>query len=307
MFLHQLLRMLPGGPWAEGLRAFSAGDYDGARRAFRDYLDRPGGRYRDKAEFHLCEACIQGGEEALAQGRAAEAALRFQEALALHPEYADVHNKLGEALEQLGRRDEAVTAFTGALARNPRFYRARLNLARVHLAAGDTAPAIDALASFPAHCPPPLRAQASDLVRLCRDGDLAAMRDAVDRLADARPDELALRRAQALAAVQRGDNRLAIALLGGLLEQHGHFADLHHLLGLAYGNAGMHDDAVLEFRQALAINPNYMRARINLGVALLEAGRCGEAAVELRLADEAEPYNPLVINALRQLQSVPEA
>ena len=307
MLLRQLLRFLPGGSWAEGLRAYAAGDYERARRAFREHLARPGGRYREKAEFHLCEACIQAGEEALAQARPRDAALCFQEALALHPEYADVHNKLGEALLLTGRRAEALDAFAGALARNPRFYRARLNLVRAHLAAGETALAVDALAAFQRECPPLLRAQAAELFRLCRDGDLAAMRVAVERIGAAEPDELALHRAQALAAVQRGDNGLAISLLAGMLERHGQYADLHHLLGLAYGNAGMLDDAVLEFRQALELNPGYTKARINLGVSLLEGGRYREAEAELRLADEAEPYNPLVLNALRELGALLEA
>ncbi len=307
MFLRQLLRFLPGGPYTEGLRAYDVGDYAAARRAFRAYLALPEGRYRDKAAFHLCESCIQAGEHALDEGRAQEAVDFLREALTLHPEYADVHNKLGEALLQLGSRDEASASFHDALARNPRFYRARLNLARALLAGGDSAAAIDALVEMQRVCPPLLKGQAAELVRQCREGDVAQMQAAIEQFTGAAPSELDLRRAQALEAIQRGDNGLAVSILAGLLESHGQYADLHHLLGLAYGNAGMLDDAILEFRRALELNPRLNKARINLGVSLLEAARYTEAGAELRLAEEAEPCNPLVLNALRELTTLTEA
>ena len=307
MFLRQLLRFLPGGPFAEGLRAYNAGDYETARRAFRTYLGQPAGRYRERAEFHLCESCVQAGERAMEGEQPQDAIALFEEALALHPEYADIHNKLGEALLRIGRLPDAVTAFTDALARNSRFYKARLNLVRARLAMGDAPGAADALITFQQQCPPLLREQAGELVRRCREGDLVAMSAAVETFSQAEPDELALRKAQALEAIQRRDNGLAISLLAGLLEQHGQYADLHHLLGLAYGNAGMLDDAVLEFRHALELNPRLAKARINLGVSLLEAGRYREAETELRLAEELEPCNPLVLNALRELTALTEA
>ncbi len=307
MFLRQILRYLPGGPYAEGLRAYDAGDYERARLALRAYLELPNGRYREKAEFHLCEVCIQAGERALEAGRPEQAVARLTEARDLHREYADVHNKLGEALLRCGRREEAAAEFGAALDRTPRFHRARLNRVRVLLSEGDPAAAIDALCEFQRQCPPLLRGKANELVRLCREGDLEAMRAAVEAFQGAAPEELDLRRAQALDAIHRGDNGLAISILAGLIEQHGHFADLHHLLGLAYGNAGMLDDAILEFRRALELNPDLVKARINLGVSLLESARYAEAGAELRAAAEAEPTNPLVLNALRELASLVEA
>jgi len=307
MFLRRLLRFLPGGPYAEGLRAYDTGDYEAARRRFRAYLDQPAPRFRDKAAFHLCEACVQAGEKALEAGRYETAATRLREALALHPEYADVHNKLGEALLLLGRRQEAVASFRDALRHNPRYYRARLNLARALLAEGEPEAAMEALVEMQRACPPLLRGQAADLVRRCREGDLEAMRAALEQFRNAAPDEFDLRRAQALEAIHRGDNGLAVSILAGLLQTHGHYADLHHLLGLAYGNAGMLDDAILEFRRALELNPRLTKARINLGVSLLEGGQYAEAAAELRAAEEAEPCNPLVLNALRELATLTEA
>ena len=46
-----------------------------------------------------------------------------------------------------------------------------------------------------------------------------------------------------------------------------------------------------EFQQAIAIDPKYVRAHNNLGVALMRAGRFDAASGELRVALATEPRN----------------
>jgi tetratricopeptide (TPR) repeat protein len=52
--------------------------------------------------------------------------------------------------------------------------------------------------------------------------------------------------------------------------------------GVAFANAGRSDDAVTEFRAALAANPGYVDARTHLASTLLALGRTEEAAGHLR-------------------------
>ncbi len=307
MLLQRLLRYLPGGLFAEGLRAYNDGDYLAARTLFRDAVKQAAGHGGERIEFYLCETCIQVGDQEADAGRTDEAAAAYSEALELHPEYADVHNKLGETLLRAGRRAEAIVSFQQALGVNPRFYGARLNLVRVLLAEGNPAPAIEALLALQKQCPPLLREKAAALYKQCQEGDLASASAALEELQSSQPDELELKKGQALEAIQRGDNGLAIAILANLIARRGDYADMHHLLGLAYGNAEMLDDAILEFRRALDLNPYLTKARINLGVSLLETARYGEAAEELRRADAEEPYNPLIMNALKELEALTEA
>lgn len=307
MFLKRFLHLLPGGPFADGLHAYNEGDYERACDLFRALVVQTTGREREKAAFHLSEACLQAAERLVEEGRREPAVELYREALALHPEYADAHNRLGENLLVLGRRMEARKEFQAALARNPRFVRARVNLVRCLVAGGDPATALEGLLELQKQSPPLLREQVRELYRRCREGDLAEMQAALEAFDAGRPDELELRKAQALEAIQRNDNGLAISLLAQLLAEHEEYADLHHLLGLAYGNAGLLDDAILEFRRALTLNPNLTKARINLGVSLLESGRLAEAAAELRAAEAEEPYHPLVLNALRELSALTEA
>ena len=50
-------------------------------------------------------------------------------------------------------------------------------------------------------------------------------------------------------------------------------------------------EAIHEFRRAMRINPRYMKARSNLGAALISAGRPAEARDELNAAREIDPRN----------------
>lgn len=52
---------------------------------------------------------------------------------------------------------------------------------------------------------------------------------------------------------------------------------LHYSLGMEYQAASLHDQAVAEFRQATAIDANYVPAYVEAGKALRSAGRLAEA------------------------------
>jgi Flp pilus assembly protein TadD len=307
MLLRNLFRFLPRGAFAEGVCALQAGDFATARERFRASLSEGSGRPRERLEFQLCEACIQHGDELATGGDLAGASDAYREALTLHCEYADVHKKLGDALRRAGALDLAAASLRRALELNPRFYGARLSLARVLSQAGDLTGTAETLGLLLGQCPPLLRQRIAEAVDRCRAGDGSAVAAAFDELEGAQPDELDAKKSQALEAIQRGDNGLAIALLADLIARRGDYADLHYLLGLAYGNAAMLEDAMLEFRRALELNPGLTKARINLGITLMETGRHAEAAEELRHADDEEPYNPLVMNALKELATLVEA
>ena len=52
---------------------------------------------------------------------------------------------------------------------------------------------------------------------------------------------------------------------------------------------GRLEDAIASFREALQINPNYVKATIKLGLALMEAGDREEALRTMRRALDAQP------------------
>jgi Flp pilus assembly protein TadD len=66
----------------------------------------------------------------------------------------------------------------------------------------------------------------------------------------------------------------------------------HYNLGWTYEMLGWRDPAIAEYRRAVAIAPAYADAHSNLGVALAESGRLGEALPHLEQAATAAPDDP---------------
>ncbi len=67
----------------------------------------------------------------------------------------------------------------------------------------------------------------------------------------------------------------------------------HRNLGKAfYENPDTHVQAVTELHEALAMNPNSVRDRINYGLALLRAGQTDQGMAELIKAQKQDPTNP---------------
>jgi tetratricopeptide (TPR) repeat protein len=67
------------------------------------------------------------------------------------------------------------------------------------------------------------------------------------------------------------------------------YVDAHVNLGVALERRGRLDEAIAHYRQALAINPNFVNAYVNLGAALERQGRLDEAAAQCRKALEIAP------------------
>lgn len=57
----------------------------------------------------------------------------------------------------------------------------------------------------------------------------------------------------------------------------GRFADVHNMLGVIHHDAGRLEEAQARFEEALAINPNYTEAALNLAVTYNDLGRYDEA------------------------------
>src|SRR5581483_10344473 len=61
--------------------------------------------------------------------------------------------------------------------------------------------------------------------------------------------------------------------------------------GLLYQDRGSLDDAVKQFQRAIALDPSYVMAHNNLGVALMRTNRGDAAAAEFRVALQQDPRN----------------
>ncbi len=72
---------------------------------------------------------------------------------------------------------------------------------------------------------------------------------------------------------QRGDYEKAEYLLREVLVHADRYADVHHMLGVIAHNRGQFAQAEGHFERALAINPDYTEAQLNLMVTYNELGR----------------------------------
>jgi tetratricopeptide (TPR) repeat protein len=129
------------------------------RAAVRRWPDQPEDRFvlslalletgqAAEADEHLAEArrLLRGDHVALNSlgvrlmvGRHYPQAASFFEAVTqIRPDYAQGHNNLGKALEGMGRLEEAAARFDRALAEQPGFQQARINLDRVRAASASS-------------------------------------------------------------------------------------------------------------------------------------------------------------------------
>lgn len=78
-------------------------------------------------------------------------------------------------------------------------------------------------------------------------------------------------------------------------------AEAHNFLGAAYASLGRSSEATQQFRQALALRPDYPNARFNLANALVKAGKLDEAITEYRRILEANPDDELTKDRLEKV------
>lgn len=88
----------------------------------------------------------------------------------------------------------------------------------------------------------------------------------------------------------------ALELFERFVKKNERFADVFNFLGLIYHSLGRFDDAVVNFEKALAINPKYTEAALNLMVLLNDTGqyqRARDLSIQVSnlsvSSDETEP------------------
>ncbi len=93
---------------------------------------------------------------------------------------------------------------------------------------------------------------------------------------------------QATAAFQAGDYEAAEPLLLALAERPPVYANVYNMLGFIYSQRGLPEKAVDLFRRALAVNPNYTEAQLNLTITLADMGVYDQALDEFGKAQARE-------------------
>jgi len=237
-------------------------------------------------------AFVQVARRAEAAGDTATALRALDEALRLKPRFADLHYRRGCVL--LGAQDGAGAraALARALAINPEFLAARLELALLDARQGFLSEALVALRALGAEpevaMPGAFQRGLRSLERADWDEAAALLRSAI-RAATPVVDH-ALEHHRELAG--QGDHAGALAALREAILVHPGYPDLHAVLGTCELEAGLLDDALASLARALELNPDYHGARVQLARVLEALGELEQARDQVALVLTADPDHP---------------
>jgi tetratricopeptide (TPR) repeat protein len=308
MFLKRFFSFIPRNEFSRALDLFNQGHYQKALRMFDDLL----GRYQpgddvDVAtiELYACESHVALARESMNEGNLEQACREMELAVDLKPNFADLRFTLGTLHMELGRFQEAGHNFGRALEINPKFFKASANLAQAHFASSDRQAAMDQLDKAKEYCPTFYKQNLNDLTHLIRiDEDHEEVRRAFHEILEERPSSAQVSREVAIEAIQNGNFTEAIRELKKAIALNPDYPDLHNYLGIAYGNNAMVDDSIEEFEVSLKINPYYLKARLNLALALYDCGRYIEAQSHIERVLSVKPDNQLARNLQTELKAV---
>ncbi len=234
--------------------------------------------------------------EALAAGRADEAAERCEAALKANPDHAECRTLLARAYERLDRVGDAIEAYEAACAAAPS-YPNFLAAATLHAKAGEPdraeAKFQAAVETFPTSLPA-WKGLADARRRL---GKLDRVVQCLDMLASLQPDDLAAQLDLADACAQAGDVARAADVCQAILESQPDHPRALHCLANCHAAREQWDDAIRAYRRLLklaivlpdATQAERARLHYDLACALREVGSHDEALTHLAACQELQP------------------
>ena len=195
------------------------------------------------------------GASLQATGRASEALIALQKAIALSPTDAEAHNALGVAFQELGRLEEALASLTQATAIKPTYAEAHGNLGNTLREMGRLDDAVTRYERVITLSPNSAEAY----------NNLGCTLQELSRLEEARTNCIK-----------------AIKLKAD-------FAAAHNNLGNSLQGLGRLDEAEASYREAIALTPDFVQAHNNLGSTLKMLGRLNESEASHRQAIALDP------------------
>ena len=201
-----------------------------------------------KAEF-------EGGNSALAEGRAEDAVAHYRRALRAAPDVVEVHHNLTAALAALERSDEAVEVARRGLEKQPEFAPLQVALANLLSEAGQ-------LDGAQTHFEAALRRENEMPSAWPGLAGVEMARGAFEKAAklyrtslEFAPKTPVSLNNLAICELEQGRHHEALAIYRDLALLQPGMAQVHNNLGQVLQGLGRHDEAVTAFRRALEVDP----------------------------------------------------
>ena len=231
------------------------------------------------------------GEYYLKKGRLEEAIAQFEKALQVRPDYTEALNILGNALSRQGRVDDAMAQFTNALEINPDYAEARNNLGNVLLQKGRVE---DAIAQFNKA----IEINPDYAMPYYNLGNTLANRGQVDeaiahyeKALELDPNDERFYNNLGAILATRGESAKAAACFRKALQLKPTYAKAHGSLGNLLSAEGKLDEAIQHYVAALQSNPGDVPSRVQLAATLRRQGKLREAELHFREALRLDPSN----------------
>lgn len=212
-------------------------------------------------------------------------------AVKVQPEDVTSITKLGDALNRLGKKDEALARFLEASRVAPAYFEGRMAAAQALFDVGQVREAIEHLGACVGIRPraPQLRAMLGQWLLLAREPRLAAVQ--LRAAIELDPADARSMHNLGLACLQLGDAKQALGYFEQAARAASGMAAPHVQAGALLESADQLDAAAAHYRAAIAAEPRNSQAHNGLGVVLARQGQLGQAADYFAKALELDPTN----------------
>lgn len=235
--------------------------------------------------------------EAMRQGRLAEAEQQFTGVVQEAPEFAEAHFNLGLVLEEEGKHEAAIESLRKALALKPKLHGANLFLGLAEFRLNRVDEALPALkretGAYPKDASAWMWLGVAQLAN--RQPDEAAQ--ALDRAAklDPKNPDILYHRGQAHLLVSKESYT-------EMFKVDPNSWRVHQVLAQTAAEGEHHEDAIIEYLEAIKLAPTQPGLHEELGTEYRSAGKMEEADAAFRQELELDPYNVLAKYKLGVLQ-----
>ena len=229
------------------------------------------------------------GTELRSLGRTDEALEAYRGALTVDPGFASAYHNIAAILEEFGRQEEALEHFRLALEIEPQRAWRHFNLANCLAKLDRLDEAVEeyhvALRLEPDNYDAHFRLAT---VLMMRGSPAEAIKE-YRRATQADPRKPRAHYHLGLALRRRGRLEEAASAFRGALEADPGHLDARNDLGATLVQLGQVEEGVQEYRHVLRLDPNHVPAHYNLGIALQRLGRLAEAVAEYQAAARLQP------------------
>ena len=258
---------------------------------------------RRAARYYLTQTFIQSAEKQAAAGDLEGAVRDYVRATEVSPEFPDIRYSLGRTYEALGRTDEAIEEYRRAIASNGSYDHARTALAFCLLRAGRDEQAADAFAEVLDLRMRRLHDPYEKGLQRLREGMASEAEEFFREAFLSAPNKFESHYRAAIKALKAESYEKALEDLDEAIALGPKYGDLHNFRGVALCELGRVEEGITAFRRAIALNSDFVFAKLNLAFAHLRVGQFKDAEHVLESVLLQDPTQSVASAKLEELRT----